>query len=639
LSDLLAELKRRQVFRAAALYAAVAFVTAQVAALLLPALLLPEWGYRLVIVLLILGFPVAVVLAWAYDLTPDGVVRVSAGPAAAPARQRTRAGVLAGVVLAVVLGASGGVWWLQRAAPPADDAALRVLAVLPFEHIAVAAEDDHFAAGMRAEILSQLSKIADLRLMSPAAIAALGDAPDRMPRLVTELGVGSVVEGSVRVVGGRVRIDVQLTEARSGRTLWAEQYDRDLADVLAVQTDVALRIAGALRVRLSPLERERLARPATDNPLAYELFLRGLDISGFTEDGLLAAVELYRQAIRIDPRFALAHAHLGHRYHHLSQLGAHAAADSGMAAVDRALAVDSTLAFAHFARGQLLAGSGRHAESRLAFLRALELDPNEVPAMADLSLNLARAGRLDESLHWAEEALKRAPNLALTHYHVGVPLLALGDDAATERFLLDGLGTSGPGLHRVHTHLAWLDAYRGRATEAHERVRALAAAEPRNFEVQTTVASMAWFTGAPDADSLMEALFQSNPDVAGTRYAAVLLRRRDPARAGRLLAEAHARATTQLEVGEGPDVPMELARIHALRGEADAALEWLRRAYDAGYRNHRALRMDPVLAPLRDAPGFRDLEAQMEADVARMRAHAMTSSPLLRRLVTEERGP
>jgi len=552
-------------------------------------------------------------------------------------RQRSAAIVAAGLMVLAGLG-----WWalsqvgLLRVPPAADAAELRVVAVLPFEQIAVEAAGGHFAAGMHPEILSHLSRVGELRLMSTASVAALGEAPDRMERLVSELGVGSIVEGSVRVVGERARIDVQLTDARSGRTLWAEQYDRELSDVLAVQADVALRIADALRLHLTPQERELMARPPTQHPEAYELYLRGNAARALNRDSLMRAIGFYREATRLDPGFAMAHAHMAQAYGMLSGTGERFAADSGRAAVQRALEADSALALAHFARGQMLSRAGLHAESRLAFLRALEFDPNDVPAMADLSLNLTSAGRLDESLHWAEEALKRAPNLALAYYHAGIPLLALGDDAATERFLLEGLDRTGPDWHhRVHGLLAWLDVYRGRPREAFERMRIQAVTHPQNFEVRSELASVARFAGAAEADSLIDAYYRFNR-AARLMYAGVLLRRGDTARAERLLAAAHAAATARLEAaGEGPGVNMRLARIHALRGEHDATLDWLERAYDVGYRDHRALRAEPNFASLRESPRFLELEARMEADVARMRARAATSSPLLRRLTGE----
>lgn len=624
--DVLSELRRRKVVRVAVMYAGAAFVVLQVADILVPALRLPVWTMTMVVVLLAIGLAVAIAVAWAYELTPDGVRRADA--AQAEGRLFPRPLIAGAVLFAATLAV--GAWWLM--VPQRGEASRTTVAVLPFENIAAEPGEDHFAAGMRAEIMSQLSKVAELRLISGAAIAALASAPDRLPALVSELNVGSVVEGSVRVIGQQVRVQVQLTDARTGRTLWSDQYDRDIADAFAVQTEVALRIVRELHATLSSDERARLERLPTQNAAAYELFLRGRQSwRPFERDALITTGALYREAIRLDSTFALAHAHLARVYLFLAYQGDAAALDSGLIAAHRAIAADSTQSFGHYALGDLLSESGRLGAARTSYQRALRFDPSAWAARTNLSVNLATAGRLDESLRVAQEAMPLAPNLALSYYHVGIPLLALGDYDTAEPFLLHGATRAPPAVHRIHLQLALLDAYRGRYVAALERLRQQSLADPANFEVRLVHADVAEIARAPEADSLLEALFHGNADANGwgipqtirTRHAAALLRQGENARGAQLLADALARARTRLAAGyESPQLRMEIAAIRALQGEANDALEWLQRGYDAGYRNAGELSRNPLYDAIRDRSEFGRLARNIDDDIARMRAAA-----------------
>jgi TolB-like protein/Tfp pilus assembly protein PilF len=547
-----------------------------------------------------------------------------------------------GAIVAVAAIAATAVSTLRRAprtetpaapAPPAQDTS-GLLAVLPFETIGGDSGQRYFTAGMTEEIAGQLSKLSALRLVSATATEPYLGQPDRLPRLGRELGVRNVVEGSVRLAGQRVRVGVRLTETGTGRTVWSDQYDRDLTDIFAVQSEVARRIAEALETRLTPDEARRIDRAPTKNLAAYELYRRSFASGVFTRTGNLAGIDLLRQAVRLDSTFATAHAWAGRRFMFLGMYAGSEYFDSGLVEVRKAIALEPELAIGHYHLAGLLASSGRLGEARLSYLKALELDPNEWGAMVDLSENESILGRYDESYYWARRAAPRMGHDFLTYHHLAIPLLRMADDGATERWLLRG-EREYPEAVRLQIQLAWLDALRGRERQALERMRRIMAESPDNDEGRAHLAELAALTGAPDAEALLAPLVAGEPSARPTIWTSpesfgallglVLHRGGREAQAARLWRDAMAADSADLARGhDNPDRPMEIAAIHAVRGETAAALDWLERGYKAGWRDYRITRRDPFFAGLRNDPRFRALLARMEADVKEMQARALS---------------
>jgi TolB-like protein len=509
-----------------------------------------------------------------------------------------------------------------------------LLAVLPFETIGGDTGQQYFTAGMTEEIAGQLSKLSALRLVSAIATEPYLSHPDRLPRMGRELGVTNVVEGSVRRAGDRVRVGVRLTETRSGRTLWSDQYDRNLTDVFAVQSEVAHRIAESLQATLTPAEARRIDQAPTTNLAAYDLFRRGATLPSFRRADNLAGIELLREAIRLDSTFATAYAALARRYMFLGAYASPTYLDSGMVAVQRAIALEPELAIGHYFLAGLQASLGGLTKARLSYLKALELDPNLSGAMVDLSENESLLGRYDESFYWARRAVPLMGHNFLTYHHLAIPLLRLADDTATERWLLKG-ARQWPDAVRLQIQLAWLDVLRGRDQQALERMRSIMARDPGNDEGQGHRAELAALTGAPDAESLLAPLVAdqatarptiwTSPESFRALLGLVLHQRGQRARAAALWNEALAADSADLARGhDNPDRPMEIAAIHAVRGETAAALEWLERAYEAGWRDYRVTRRDPFFVGLKEEPRFRALLARMESDVRTMQQRALS---------------
>src|SRR2546426_9319200 len=264
------EVKRRKVYRVAAAYIIAAGGIIQLASAAFPAWELPNWALRLVIVLLLIGFPIAIILACAFDVTPQGI---KSTPALAPRMQRRRNIVML-VAVGVIVSAVAGFFVLPRAAAHKID---KSIAVLPFENLSDEKENAYFADGIQDDILTNLSRIGDLKVISRTSVMQYkGKAPSARD-IGKALGVSTLLEGSVRHSGNRVRVNVQLINADNDQHIWAEDYDRDLTDVFAIQSDLAQKITSALQAKLSPSEKARIDRRPTQNPDAYLLFVQAHD--------------------------------------------------------------------------------------------------------------------------------------------------------------------------------------------------------------------------------------------------------------------------------------------------------------------------------------------------------------------------
>ena len=305
MSGFFEEVRRRKVYRVAAAYVIAAGFIIQISSAVFPAWDLPNWAFRLVVVFLLIGFPISLILAWAYDLTPQGIRATPAPPT------HRRRNLIMLIAIGVIVSAVAGFFLFPRASWRDVE---KSIAVLPFQSLSDEKENAYFADGVQDDILTNLSKISDLKVISRMSVMSYrGDAVRNAREIGKALGVATLLEGSVRRVGNRVRVSVQLINANSDEHIWAEDYDRDLTDVFAIQTDLAKKIASALQAKLSPNEKARLDHRPTQNPDAYLLFVRAHDYASQRDmfrDASLKAEPLFEEAIKLDPNFALAFAGL-----------------------------------------------------------------------------------------------------------------------------------------------------------------------------------------------------------------------------------------------------------------------------------------------------------------------------------------
>src|SRR5216117_4392895 len=302
-----AELKRRNVYRVALAYAVVVWLLMQVAIQIFPFFEIPNWAVRLVVLLLIIGFPVALILAWAFELTPEGIKLTESADREAAEPSRNKAWIYIIIVAAAL---SVTVFFVGRYTAPkvtrSSESLAKSIAVLPFENLSRDPDNAYFAEGIKDEILTRLSKIADLKVISRTSTQHYKSAPKNLPEIAKQLGVAHIVEGSVQKSGDAVRVNVQLINARNDSHLWAEKYDRKLTDVFAVESEIAKTIADTLQVKLSGTEQRAIATRPTENAEAHLLYLKGTYFSNKrTGPDLRTAIEYFKEAIGKDSNYAL----------------------------------------------------------------------------------------------------------------------------------------------------------------------------------------------------------------------------------------------------------------------------------------------------------------------------------------------
>jgi TolB-like protein/Tfp pilus assembly protein PilF len=489
--NLFTELKRRKVARVAVVYGATGFVVLQATQLFASGLGLPDWFFPAVTVLLILGFPVALVLAWALELTPDGLrvtPAASAGDHAQPPPSLLGKRTLAVAAALVVLGVGLGAGWLLKPGGPSPDplmdGALRAsasVAVLPFDNFAVQ-DEDYFSDGITEDIIAQLTRVPDLTVISRTSAMRYRNTELTVREIGAELGVGAILEGSVRRSDDRVRIVAQLIDVATDTHLWAETYDREVADIFAVQSEVAREIASALgRTLASPGAGGR--EPARTDPETYELYLRARHLWNQRRPAALrSAIQYLEAAIARDPAFALAHAGLADVYVVFPFLDPTApalpSADSAMAAARRALELVPTLGEAYAALGlaSLVAWSFEDADEY--FARALELTPGYATALQWAGNYRAALGQTEEAIELLRRALELDPFAPRIHQDLAMRLSRSGRRAEAIQVLERGAELD-PGYADYHLVAMLVYAAAGdedRALEALLRAHALAPA-------------------------------------------------------------------------------------------------------------------------------------------------------------------
>jgi TolB-like protein/Tfp pilus assembly protein PilF len=402
------EIKRRKVYRVAVAYAVVAGGAIQLASAVFPAWELPSWALRLVIVLLLIGFPISLILAWALEVTPEGI-RATTSPPAAPRRRRN---VVALVAIGVVVSATAGLFLLPRASARKMD---KSIAVLPFENFSDDKENAYFADGIQDDILTNLSKISDLKVISRTSVMPYRSKEKSLREIGSALGVSAILEGSVRKSGNRVRLNVQLINALNDEHIWSEVYDRDLTDVFAIQTDLAQKIAQELRAKLSPTEKEQMTRKPTENGEAYLAFVQAHNFHRELEElpKLKQADQLYERALQLDPNFALAAAsssRLQSWIYHTFEPTADRR-DRSRALADRALQLQPDLPEGHLALGFSIYYVDRDYDRALAEFGIAEKGlPNEAEVFLAIGAIQRRQGKWDQSNANFEKAASLTPN-------------------------------------------------------------------------------------------------------------------------------------------------------------------------------------------------------------------------------------
>ena len=576
-----AELKRRNVYKVAVAYVVAGWALAQGIAQVFPVFDIPNWIVRVIVLLIVIGFPIALVLAWAFELTPEGLKRTETADAA---HQHSTNRVW---IYVVILGAaiSIGLFFLgrytvQRASTNAV-VTDKSIAVLPFENLSRDPDNAYFTEGVQEEILTRLAKVADLRVIARTSTERYKSSPENLAQIATQLGVAHILEGSVQKAAEKVRVSVQLINASTQTHLWAETYDRKLTDIFAVESDIAKTIADTLRVKLSDPEQHAITARPTENAEAYQLYLKGRYFwNKRTGADLKKAIDYFNQAIGIDPNYALAYAGLADAYGLLSGFGAASPKDSlpqAKAAAKKALELDNTLGEAHASLAQaLFAYDFNFAEANREFRRAIELNPNYATAHQWYGQGgLAPLGQFEDAIAEMKRALELDPLSVIINADLGSVLCsARRYDTAIEQ--LRKTVEMDPRFYYAHWNL-------GQALEVKGLVREAIA------EYEKAIAL--------DDDPLSPGLLAHLYAKLGKKDKALQILER--------LREASKRRYV---------TPYIFAIIHLGFGEKEQAMGFLEKTYEDrdGY-NLAFIKVDPFLDPLRGDPRFEALATKVFA--------------------------
>src|SRR6266404_5224720 len=571
-----AELKRRNVYKVAIAYIVAGWALSQGTAQVFPVFDIPNWIIRLIVLLIIIGLPIALVLAWMFEITPQGIKRTEiadAMPGTAGQKKHTW-------IYVVVIGGlvSIGLFFLGRyragsRAVSTGSISNKSIAVLPFDNLSRDPDNAYFAEGVQDEILTRLAKVADLKVISRTSTQHFKSAPANLPEIAKQLGVTNILEGSVQKAADQVRVNVQLINAITDAHVWADTYDRKLTDIFAVESEIAKAIAETLQAKLTGAEKTSIAKAPTVNPEAYELYLRGRFFwNKRTGTDLRKAIDYFNQAIAKDPNYALAYVGLADSYLLLSSYAAVSPGESlppARSALKKALELDDSLAEAHASFG---------------LLTTLELD-----------------------LHRALDELKRAaelkPNYATAHHWLALAHLTLAqfDSAISEAkraIELDPLSLV------INADTSWIYFSARRYDEAETQVRKTLEIGPQFFLAHYYLGEVLQFKAhLSEAIAEFQKAFELNNDpyslaMLGQAYA----RNGQRDEAQKILARLNEQAKSHYVA------PYALALVQIALGDKDHAIEELERAYSEGETNYLfAIKVDPMLDNLRGDPRFEAL--------------------------------
>ena len=574
--DFFAELKRRNVYKVAIAYAVVAWLLMQVATQVFPFLEIPNWAIRLVIMLIVIGFPIALVIAWAFELTPEGLKRTEFVDELPKKSARNRAWIYVVIVagaISVSLFFFGRYIATSKQSGSAELPA-KSIAVLPFENLSGNPENAYFTDGIQEEILMRLAKIADLKVVSRTSTVRYKSSPDNLREIAAQLGVANVLAGSVQRTADRVHVNVQLIKAASDAHLWAEAYDRKLTDIFAVESEIAKTIADTLQAKLTGSEQNAIAAQPTQSSEAHQLYLKGRYFwNRRTGENLKKALAYFEQAAEKDPHYALAYSGMADSCTLIPIYSAgtpqeyHARA---RAAAQKAVELDDTLAEAHSSLGYVFFVDFEHTQSVKEFERAISLNPNYATAHQWFGANVLSAlGRFDQAIAEGKRALELDPVSPVISLSLGaIYKNARRYDEAVAQ-LRDTV--------EMHPDFYWAHRFLGVTLELRGATGQAIAEYRKAFE-----------------------LSNDPVDLALLAHAEVSVGKQNEAR--QILAQLTEEAKTRYVSGYA------FAVIHLALGEKDQALDWLEKAA----RDHEGLfiaqiKVDPYLDPLRGDPRFEAL--------------------------------
>jgi TolB-like protein/Flp pilus assembly protein TadD len=598
------ELKSRKVRRTLAIYVSSALTAIWLLRLSSEAYNIPTSIFPVAMTLVAFGLLSAFVVAWYHG---------KEGPHKFQKKEVVIHAVI--VVLAIIVSSRflGG---SKLSLLPPD---AKSIAVLPFKNMSDSKEDEFFSEGIMEDILTQLSKISDLRVISRTSVMKYKDTQKTVSEIAEELNVGTILEGSVRRSGNRVRIVGQLINAMADQHLWAETYDREMKDIFAIQSEVAQKIASSLKAKLSPEERGRIEKTETRNTEAYSLYLKGRShYNRYTKDDNEQSITFFKEALQLDPQYALAYAGLGDAYSQRVQRYGFVMSwiDSAVAAAQVALSLDPELAEGYKALGLAYDNQGKTQLALEQYYRAVKLNPSFVSAIRNIGLINYHVGKYDEALRYAQKSVVLAPDDMYGYLQSGMAFQALGFDSAAIHWYGRALQLE-PKNPIPRVGLGWLYLTLGKVNEARAQADSVLAITQEMYiglDLATNVEILA------GNYSKARVYFSKEGRPPNYTLAYVLMKLGNPKKARQILSSNIESNTEKIRDGaEGPDYALENAYAESLLDHKAEALRWLQQAIDAGWRDYRWAMRDPAFEALHSDEQFKAMMEHVKAEVDGMR--------------------
>ncbi|MFN5168714.1 MAG: tetratricopeptide repeat protein [Cyclobacteriaceae bacterium] len=633
-ASFLDQLKSRRVFRVAYLYVAIGLILAQIGVVVGPSAgvepqLLKLGGYVL------LGlFPLALVFAWFFEFAPGGLRRIASGlPNPYPHNQRkpfTSWGLILGLVALLLAQTIYFRWsWLtdSTTSETAAAAAGNSVAVLPLKNLGDQKSDEFFSDGLTEDIITQLSKIASLKVISRASTFSYKTSEEPLESIAAGLGVSSILEGSVQRSGDALRVRVHLFDVRTRNSLWAETYDRKVTDVLELQSEIARDIAQSLKANLSQFEQKQLDKKPTDNFSAYEFYMKGREnYYKYDEGSNFLALADFRKAVQLDPSFALAWAGLGDAYSQVHGRYKRGAVwiDSSLWAGNKSVELDSTLSEGYKALANAYNYLHQYDRGFTLLQKAVALNPNNAQAVGNLGTGYFLRGELDEALRWEKRAAGLNPRNFIPFQVVGWTYRLLGDYVQAEHWLKKSIELKP--FRDTYEHLAYTYVAMGKADKARALVKPLLNLE-KTAPVYETAGMISYFCNDfDDAQEYFEQAVSLNPDVGNDAYSTspvylgdILLRNKNLVDSEIYLQRAFELRQREMEMGSLDDeLAFYLAGICAARGKADQSIQWLTVARERKWLDFLMAEKNPLFASVQNDPRFKDIISGLKANSAAM---------------------
>ena len=624
------ELKRRKVFRVAATYAVVAWILMQIGEVTFPALNIPEWVMSTLVVILLAGFPIAVIFAWIFDKTPQGYIKTDSPETEniggmnvkvdnRPFYLQKRNIILVlGVLVGLLIGTYGG---STLTSPDADD---KSVAVLPFDNLGSDENDEIFSDGITEDIISQLSNIKDIRVIARTSVLQYKGTTKNIVDIAKELGVNTILEGSVRRIGEDVRIVSQLIDIKKDDHLWAGTYDRKMKNIFEVQTDVAKKIAYALKSKLSPEEESRIDQVPTQNLEAYTLYKKGKEkYYEYTESGYRESIDYYKRALNVDPIFALAYSGLGDSYGQLfSNTRDTLYRDLGFAAAEKSLKINENLAEGYKALALLFAYTGDSNNSLKYNLKTIQLKPGFSDAIGNVGLRYRNKGDLSEALEWYLKAHKMDPFNRRNHWHVGFTHELLGEYKIAEDLYLEGLLKHNDSFECLSA-LVFYHLNFSRPNKAKYYLDELLRLRPNDN--RSVRVALSYFLNIKDFDNAMVFGLKIKQQNISDKISLAFLEKRlkNNEIANKYLTDAINQLDGWIKSNDqSANAYYQLAKINSLSGDYNKAFDLLETMVDMGGLNYKRFMASPFFNNLRNDPRYFKLIDRIKTIIDRERIEA-----------------